>query len=167
MNSELADIEGLLCATSLQSCLTLCHPMDCSPPDSSVHEILQARILEWGAMLSSRGSSWPRDGTHGSYPHFTLEEHTLVAQVVKNPLARQERQEMQVWSLGQENPLKEEMATHPSILAWRISWTEQPGGLQSMGSRRVGHDWSDLAAAAAYIFYHYKNGRSRDCSVLW
>ena len=57
MNSELADIEGLLCARSLQSCLTLCHPMDCSPPGSSVHEILQARILEWGAMPSSRGSS--------------------------------------------------------------------------------------------------------------
>ena len=59
MNSELADIEGLLCARSLQSCLTLCHPMDCSPPDCSVHEILQARVLERGAMPSSRGLSDP------------------------------------------------------------------------------------------------------------
>ena len=41
------------------------------------------------------------------------------------------------------------MATHSSVLAWRIPWTEKPGGLQSMGSHRVGHDWSDLAAAAA------------------
>ena len=40
------------------------------------------------------------------------------------------------------------MATHSRILAWRILWTEEPGGLQSMGSERIGHDWSDLAAAA-------------------
>ena len=44
-----------------QSCPTLCHPLDCSPPGSSVHGILQARILEWVAMPSSRGPSWPRD----------------------------------------------------------------------------------------------------------
>ena len=48
-------------AKSLQLCLTLCNPMDCSPPGSSVHGILQARILEWVAMPSSRGSSKPRD----------------------------------------------------------------------------------------------------------
>ena len=48
---------------SLQSCPTLCDPMDCSPSGFSVHGILQARILEWGAMASSRGSSWPRDWT--------------------------------------------------------------------------------------------------------
>ena len=47
---------------------------------------------------------------------------------------------MQVQSLGQEDPL-EEMATHSSILAWRIPWTEEPGRLQSMGLQRVGHDW--------------------------
>ena len=51
----------------LQSCLTLCNPMDCSPPGSSVHGILQARILEWVAMPSSRGSSQPRDQTCVSY----------------------------------------------------------------------------------------------------
>ena len=44
-----------------QSCLTLCNPMDCSPPGSSVHEILQARLLEWVAISYSRGSSQPRD----------------------------------------------------------------------------------------------------------
>ena len=49
-------------------------------------------------------------------------------------------QETQVWSLGQEDPLEKEMATHSSILAWKIPWTEDPGGLQSMGSQRVGHD---------------------------
>ena len=52
---------------------------------------------------------------------------------------------MQVPSLGREDPLKEGMATHSSILAWRIPGTEEPGGLQSMGSQRVRHDRSDLA----------------------
>ena len=49
---------------------------------------------------------------------------------------------MQVWSLGLEDPLEKEMATHSSILAWEIPWTEEPGGLQSMGSQRVRHDWA-------------------------
>ena len=52
----------------------------------------------------------------------------------------QEMQEMRVQSLGQEDPLEEEMATHSSILAWEIPWTEEPGRLQTMGSQRVGHN---------------------------
>ena len=48
--------------------------------------------------------------------------------------------ENQVQSLGREDPLKKEMATHSSILTWKIPWTEEPGRLQSMGSQRVGHD---------------------------
>ena len=48
--------------------------------------------------------------------------------------------ENQVRSLGQEDPLEKEMATHCSILAWKSPWKEEPGGLQSMGSQRVGHD---------------------------
>ena len=48
-----------------------------------------------------------------------------------------------------ENPLEKEMATYPSTLAWKIPWTEEAGMLQSMGSHRVGHDWGNLAAAAA------------------
>ena len=58
----------VLCAKSLQSCPTLCNPMDYSLLGSSVHDILQARILEWVAMPFSRGSSRPRDGTHDSTP---------------------------------------------------------------------------------------------------
>ena len=50
------------------------------------------------------------------------------------------RRETQVPSLDWEDPLEEEMATHCSILAWRIPWTEEPGGLQSLGLQRVGHD---------------------------
>ena len=49
-------------------------------------------------------------------------------------------QETEVQSLGQEDPLEKEMATHSSILPWYIPWTEEPGGLQSTGSQRVGHD---------------------------
>ena len=62
---------------------------------------------------------------------------SLVDQSVKNMPAGQETW---VRSLGWEYPLEKEMATHSSILAWKISWTEEPGGLQSMGSLRVGHD---------------------------
>ena len=64
----------------------------------------------------------------------------MIAQQVKNLPAMQETQEMQVLSLGQEDPLEEEMATHSSILAWRIPWTGEPVRLQSMGSQRVRHD---------------------------
>ena len=61
----------------------------------------------------------------------------------------QETKEMQVQSLGQKDPPEKGMATHSSILAWRIPWTEEPDGLWSIGSQRVGHNWSDLAATAA------------------
>ena len=60
-----------------------------------------------------------------------------LAQRLKRLLAMQETQ---VQFLGREDPLEKEMATHSSILAWRIPWTEEPGGLQSTGSQRVGND---------------------------
>ena len=63
-----------------------------------------------------------------------------MAQWVKNPPAVQETQEAQVHSLGWEDPLEEKMATHSSILAWKIPWTEEPGELQSKGLQRVEHD---------------------------
>ena len=71
------------------------------------------------------------------YPYKLPSWVSLVAQSVKNLPAVQETW---VQSLGWEDPLEKEMATHSSILAWKISWTEEPGGLQSMGSQRVGHD---------------------------
>ena len=61
---------------------------------------------------------------------------------VKNPSAMQKTQETKLWSLGQEDPLEEEMATHSSIFAWGIPWTEEPGGLQSIESQRFRHDWA-------------------------
>ena len=84
------------------------------------------------------------------YAHRMLEKHarrtfeglkssgaSLVAQTVKNLAAVQKTQ---VRSLGQENPLEKETATCSSIFAWRIPWTEDPGGLLSMGPQRVRHD---------------------------
>ena len=71
---------------------------------------------------------------------------SLVAQMVKNPPAMQETQ---VWSLGWEDPLEKGVATHCSILAWRIPRTEEPGGLQSGGWKRVRHNW----AMFTYFFY--------------
>ena len=63
----------------------------------------------------------------------------LVTQMVKNlPAMRETR----VWSLGQEDPLEKEMATHFSTLTWKIPWMEEPGGLQSMESQRVGNNWA-------------------------
>ena len=69
---------------------------------------------------------------------FDWSQEPVGAQSVKNLPAIQKTW---VWSLGQEDPLEKGMETHSSILAWRIPWTEEPGGLQSMGSQRVSHDW--------------------------
>ena len=93
-------------------------------PGSSVRGILQARILRWVAISFSRGSSQPRDQT----------QIPLVAQNLSA------MQETQVRSLVGEDALEKEMTTHSSVLAWEIPWPEEPGGLQSMGLQRVGHD---------------------------
>ena len=66
--------------------------------------------------------------------------------VVKNPPVVQETR---VWSLDCEDPLEEGMATHSSVLVWEIPWTEEPGGLQSIGSQRVRHDWRDNRSNSA------------------
>ena len=77
---------------------------------------------------------------------------SLVAQTVKSlPTVWETR----VQSLGWEDPLEKEMATHSNILAWKIPWTEEPGGLQSMGLQRVGHDW------ATSLSVGYKNENQR------
>ena len=96
----------------IQSCPTLCDPMDYSPPCSSVHRIFQARGLE-------------------CY-HWAF----LLMQMVKNPPAVRETQ---VPSLGQEDSPERGMATHSSVLAWEVPWTEEPDGLQSAGLQRVRH----------------------------
>ena len=79
-----------------------------------------------------------------NYQELWLFSGFLIGSEVKNPLAMQETQEIWVWSLGWEDPLEEEMATHSSILAWKILQTEDIGGLQSIGSQRVGHNWAHM-----------------------
>ena len=71
--------------------------------------------------------------------YYLQERASQVALVVKHSSANEEMREMLVQSLGQEDPLEEGVTTHSSIHAWRIPWTEEPGGLQSMGLQRVGH----------------------------
>ena len=83
-----------MCVQLLQSCPALCIPMNCSPPGSSVHGILQARMLEWVAISSSRGSSWPRDWTRISCTGRRILSHCTtrdaIAQVpVNNQTSRQ------------------------------------------------------------------------------
>ena len=89
---------------------------------------------------------------------FTIEMPSVLldfrdSSVVKNPPTVQE---MWVQSLGQEDPVEKEMATHSSILAWEITWTEDPGGLHFLGLQRVGHDRAHtdetVIKAAAYWF---------------
>ena len=64
-------------------------------------------------------------------------------------------QETRVRSLGQEDPLEKGMATHSSSLAWKIPWTEEAGGLQSMGSQRVGHNYTNSSSFLSCFLIHY------------
>ena len=89
--------------------------------------------------------------------HLTLSSGlwtSLVTQMIKNLSIMQETQ---VWSLGKEDPLEKEIATHSSILAWRIPWTKEPRGLQSIGSQRVRHDWA--------ASFHFTTVREEVCVI--
>ena len=77
--------------------------------------------------------------SHSFSMNYRLHRDFPAAQMVKNLPAMQETQ---VLSLSQEDPLEKEMVTHSSSIAWRIPWTKEPGGLQSMGSQRVGCNWA-------------------------
>ena len=105
---------------------------------SKLQEIVKDRGAWCAAAYGiTKSQTWLRDWTTTMiFTFYWL--HSLVAQMVKNLPAKQETW---VWSLSQEDPLEKGMAIHCSILAWRIPWIEEPGGLQSMGSHRVGHGW--------------------------
>ena len=72
-----------------------------------------------------------------------------------------------VRSLGQEDPLEKEMATHSSILAWRIPWMEEPGGLQCSGSQRVGHDWVTSLSLSGSKCIHILSVAYRSVQSFW
>ena len=138
-------------AESLQSCLTLCNPMDCSPPGPTVYRILQERVLEWVAMFFSRGSSLPRDWTWVSWhlshwqvgplppappgePHICVYIGFPAGSVVKDRLHRRrcKRPGFNIWvgkihEGGNGNPLQYSCLENS---------TQEPGSLQSMGSQK-------------------------------
>ena len=178
-------------AKLLQSCPTLCDPIDSSPPGSTVPGILQARTLGWVAISFPNAGKWKVKGKslsrvrlfetswtaayqappsmgfsrqecwsgvplpspmeawcaaiHGvaksqtqlsNWTEMNWTEWSFGASLVAQRLKHlPPMQETRVWSLGREDPLDKEMATHSSILAWRIPWTEEPGRLQSMWSQ--------------------------------
>ena len=113
-----------------QLCPTLHNPMDCSPPGFSVHGIFQARVLGTNKLWDSRldfpaGSDGKASAYNAGDPGSTL---------------------------GWEDLLEKKMATHSNILTWKIPWTEKPGGLQSMRSQRVGHNWAAEHSTHTYVY---------------
>ena len=88
-----------------------------------------------------------------------------VALVVKNPPANAGDTRDLGSIPGQEDPLEKGMATHYSILAWRIAWTEEPGGLQSLGSQRVGHNWATFTFTCLIILGRENAPQSDSVSI--
>ena len=128
-------------------CPTLCGPVDCSLPSASVHGVLQARILEWLAIPFSRRSSQPRDPTQVSCIAGGF--FTVWATREPGPITVSKGLVVPASLFTGTTRSGEGDGTHSSVLAWRILWTEEPGGLLSIGSPRGGHDWSDLACMHA------------------
>ena len=132
-----------------QSCPTLCDPTDCSPPGSFVHGDSPGKYAEVSCHALLQGI-FPTQGSNLGLLHCRWVESSLVAQTVKClPRVR----ETWVRSLGQEDPLEKEMATHSSTLAWKIPWTEERSRLQSMESQRVGHHWANSLHFTSLHFF--------------
>ena len=118
---------------------------------------LVAQLVKNPPPMQETGSipgSWSSPGEGIGYP-LQYSWASLMAQTVKNLPAMEETW---FWFLGWEDPLEEGMATHSSILAWRIPWTEEPGRLQSMGSQRIRHDWATNHTAkqnSRKFLHHY------------
>ena len=126
-----------------RSCALQAGSLPSEPPGKPLNK---NKMMNWEIQICSlrreAGLSFYR--VFNKLTHLNLGENRefpgkpLVAQTVKRLPTMQETW---VQSLGREDPLEKEMATHSSILAWKIPWTEEPGRLQSMGLQRVGHDW--------------------------
>ena len=181
---------AVLCSVA-QSCLTLCDLLDYSPPDSSVHGILQVRY--WNVLPCPPPGDLPNPGIAASSPalqanlplrqqgspvwievplnivcHCTLVQgrqwHPTPVLLPGKSHGRRSLVGCGPWGLEEPDmierlhvhfhfhALEKEMATHSTVLAWRIPGMGEPGGLPSMGSHKVGHDWRNLAAAAAALW---------------
>ena len=165
-------------AKSLQSCPTLCDPLDCSLPGSSVHGIFQARTLEWVAISFSNAWKWKVKVKSLSPVLLLATPWTAVYQA--SWVVRMDYFVL-IWGwvccsfsqfvvlsmilfilvLGFESRIpnfpsvdEKAMAPHSSTLAWKIPWTEEPGRLQSRGSLRVGHDWA--TSLSLFTFMHWR-----------
>ena len=122
-----------------QLCPTLCDPMDCSPPGSSVHGVLQARILEWVAISFSRGSSWPRDWTWVSriagrfFNHLSHQEAPITSLRGSNKI-NSHMNSSQIF----KNKLKKKPTMDYSRVCMCMLSHAQPSGLQPPGSSALG-----------------------------
>ena len=124
LKSILVELTGKLCCNN---CRKWCAVLIVYTASQGVHETV---------LCAGLGTGWWMLTTWNN-PSVTLSWGFSDGPVEKNPPPKQETW---VWSLDWEDPLEKGMATHSSILAWEIPWTVEPGGLQSMGSQRVGHD---------------------------
>ena len=124
---------------------------------------IYTRLILWIRKISNDNLLYSRRTPLSAlrWPKWEGNLNKAVALVVKNPSVNAGDIEMWIWSLGWENPLEEGMATHSSIPSWRIPWTEEPAGLQSTGSHRVRHDWSDLACTHACSWLTLPYGRNQ------
>ena len=118
----------------------------------------------WSELSFPSSGDLPHPRTEPRSPELqadtSMQRASLVAQSLKRlPVLRETR----VRSLGWEDPLEKEMATHSSTLAWKISWMEEPGRLQSMGSQRVRHNWATWLSLSLLCRVHHEKcwaGRS-------
>ena len=129
---------------------------------SELRELVMNREA-WRAAIHgvAKSLTWLSDWTELNYCFPA----SLVAQIIKFLPAMQETR---VWSLGQENSLEKKIATHSSILAWRIPWTEQPGGLLSMRLQWVIHDWiTNTFTLSLFFSTHISRKLCSNYGIYW
>ena len=114
-----------VCAQLLQSCLTLCDPKDWDPQGSSFHGILQARILEWFAISSSRASSWPKDQTHICQHLPALQADSLPSEPPGKPGDVQSQMQIrEMRGILLNTPRSHSSCFHTLHLSWSVEWSQ-------------------------------------------